>query len=161
MVPAFGRWKRFDEARAALMRSELERIVAASGLSKDVYEHYAPLALTPDTKTAAWETRRTVEGRREDDQFVTVWRASEPDAPKTFKVDADEAFNSPSGLALAPDVAKFAPTQGAPSGIVHVDPFNEDASTLLAPAVAVLVMLGWIGLFFTSAGARLRRFDLV
>ena len=38
LVPAFGRWKRFDEDRAARMRGELERIVAATGLSKDVYE---------------------------------------------------------------------------------------------------------------------------
>ncbi|MGI8611892.1 MAG: aminopeptidase N [Sphingomicrobium sp.] len=38
LVPAFGRWRRFDEVRAARMRAELERIVAAPGLSKDVYE---------------------------------------------------------------------------------------------------------------------------
>ncbi|MBA3511946.1 aminopeptidase N [Sphingomonas sp.] len=38
LVPAFGRWRRFDEARAALMRAELEAMVAAPGLSKDVYE---------------------------------------------------------------------------------------------------------------------------
>ena len=38
LVPPLGRWKRFDEHRAALMRAELERIVAAPGLSKDVYE---------------------------------------------------------------------------------------------------------------------------
>jgi aminopeptidase N len=38
LVPPFGRWRRFDEKRAALMRSELERIVATPGLSKDVYE---------------------------------------------------------------------------------------------------------------------------
>ncbi|HEU5284903.1 MAG TPA: aminopeptidase N, partial [Sphingomicrobium sp.] len=38
LVPPFGRWKRFDDDRAARMRSELERIVAAPGLSKDVYE---------------------------------------------------------------------------------------------------------------------------
>jgi aminopeptidase N len=38
MVPAFGRWKRFDDDRASRMRGELERIVAAPGLSKDVYE---------------------------------------------------------------------------------------------------------------------------
>jgi aminopeptidase N len=37
-VPPLGRWRRFDEARAALMRAELERIVAAPGLSKDVFE---------------------------------------------------------------------------------------------------------------------------
>ena len=38
LVPPLGRWKRFDAARASLMRAELERIVAAPGLSKDVYE---------------------------------------------------------------------------------------------------------------------------
>ena len=38
LVPPFGRWKRFDDHRAALMRAELERIVATPGLSKDVYE---------------------------------------------------------------------------------------------------------------------------
>lgn len=62
---------------------------------------------------------------------------------------------------LVPEVGKFAPTNGAPSGIIHVDPFSEDTSHLLAPGVALLVMLGWIGLFFAAAGVRLRRFDLV
>ncbi|WP_380880109.1 aminopeptidase N [Sphingomonas sp. DBB INV C78] len=38
LVPPLGRWRRFDEARAALMRAELERIVATPGLSKDVFE---------------------------------------------------------------------------------------------------------------------------
>ena len=38
LVSPFGRWRRFDEQRAALMRAELERIVAVAGLSKDVYE---------------------------------------------------------------------------------------------------------------------------
>ncbi|TFI59846.1 aminopeptidase N [Sphingomonas parva] len=38
LVPPLGRWRRFDEGRAALMRAELERIVAAPGLSKDVFE---------------------------------------------------------------------------------------------------------------------------
>jgi aminopeptidase N len=38
LVPPLGRWRRFEEGRAALMRAELERIVAAPGLSKDVYE---------------------------------------------------------------------------------------------------------------------------
>jgi aminopeptidase N len=38
LVPPFGRWRRFDEKRQALMRGELERLVAAPGLSKDVYE---------------------------------------------------------------------------------------------------------------------------
>jgi aminopeptidase N len=38
LVPPLGRWRRFDEDRAALMRTELERIVATPGLSKDVFE---------------------------------------------------------------------------------------------------------------------------
>jgi aminopeptidase N len=37
-VPPLGRWRRFDEARQALMRTELQRIVATPGLSKDVFE---------------------------------------------------------------------------------------------------------------------------
>jgi len=37
-LPPLGRWRRFDEKRAAMMRAELERIVATPGLSKDVYE---------------------------------------------------------------------------------------------------------------------------
>jgi aminopeptidase N len=37
-VPPLGRWKRYDERRAALMRAELESIVATPGLSKDVFE---------------------------------------------------------------------------------------------------------------------------
>jgi ABC-type transport system involved in multi-copper enzyme maturation permease subunit len=67
----------------------------------------------------------------------------------------------PTLFGLAPDVAKYMPTQGAPSGIVHVDPFTDDTSNLLAPGAALLVMLGWIGLFYALAGARLKRFDLV
>jgi aminopeptidase N len=38
LVPPLGRWQRFRPNRAALMRAELERIVAAPGLSKDVFE---------------------------------------------------------------------------------------------------------------------------
>jgi aminopeptidase N len=38
LVPPLGRWRRFGEDRAALMRAELERIVATPGLSKDVFE---------------------------------------------------------------------------------------------------------------------------
>jgi aminopeptidase N len=37
-VPPLGRWRRFDEARAALMKAELERIVGTQGVSKEVYE---------------------------------------------------------------------------------------------------------------------------
>ncbi|MDF2383264.1 aminopeptidase N [Nostoc ellipsosporum NOK] len=38
LVPPLGRWKRFDPARAAKMRAELERIIATPGLSKDMFE---------------------------------------------------------------------------------------------------------------------------
>ena len=38
LVPPLGRWRRIEQGRAALMRAELERILAAPGLSKDVYE---------------------------------------------------------------------------------------------------------------------------
>ncbi|MFL6763610.1 MAG: aminopeptidase N [Sphingomicrobium sp.] len=38
LVPPFGRWRRFEPKRAAMMREALERIVATPGLSKDVFE---------------------------------------------------------------------------------------------------------------------------
>jgi aminopeptidase N len=38
LVPPLGRWRRFDEDRAALMRAELQRMVDTPGLSKDVFE---------------------------------------------------------------------------------------------------------------------------
>ena len=38
LVPAFGRWRRFEPKRAEQMRGNLERIAAAPGLSKDVFE---------------------------------------------------------------------------------------------------------------------------
>ena len=38
LVPPLGRWRRFEPKRAAMMRDALERIAAAPGLSKDVYE---------------------------------------------------------------------------------------------------------------------------
>jgi len=38
LVPPLGRWRRLEEGRRALMKAELERIVATPGLSKDVFE---------------------------------------------------------------------------------------------------------------------------
>jgi len=68
----------------------------------------------------------------------------------------------PTLIGLAEDYGKFGPTQGAPSGIIQVAGFDgEDTDYLLAPGVAVLVMLGWIGAFFAAAAARLRSSDLV
>jgi aminopeptidase N len=38
LAPPLGRWRRFNEGRAGLMRAELQRIVDTPGLSKDVFE---------------------------------------------------------------------------------------------------------------------------
>jgi aminopeptidase N len=38
LLPPLGRWRRFDEVRAGLMKAELERILATPGLSKDLFE---------------------------------------------------------------------------------------------------------------------------
>ncbi|HSK41507.1 MAG TPA: aminopeptidase N, partial [Arenibaculum sp.] len=38
MIRLFARWRKYDPARQALMRAELERIAARPGLSRDVYE---------------------------------------------------------------------------------------------------------------------------
>ncbi|MEH3157659.1 MAG: aminopeptidase N [Sphingomonas taxi] len=38
LLPPLGRWRRFDARRSALMREELERIVATPALSKDLFE---------------------------------------------------------------------------------------------------------------------------
>jgi len=68
----------------------------------------------------------------------------------------------PALFAFAPDVAAYSPSGGAPGGIIDVDPFDDGSDLdLLSPPLAVLVMLGWIGLFFAAAGARLRSRDLV
>jgi aminopeptidase N len=37
-VPALGRWRRIEPGRAALMKGELERIMAAGNLSRDTFE---------------------------------------------------------------------------------------------------------------------------
>lgn len=66
----------------------------------------------------------------------------------------------PAIVALASDVGRFGPTVGAPNGILEIDPFNDD-SNLLAPAVAALVLLGWVALAFSAAATVLRQRDLV
>ena len=38
VLAALGRWRRIEPSRSAMMRSELERIAAASGLSRDTLE---------------------------------------------------------------------------------------------------------------------------
>jgi len=66
----------------------------------------------------------------------------------------------PAIVALASDVGRFGPTVGAPNGILETDPFNDD-SNLLAPAIATLVLLGWVALAFSAAATVLRQRDLV
>ncbi|MEA2151692.1 MAG: type transport system permease protein [Solirubrobacteraceae bacterium] len=63
---------------------------------------------------------------------------------------------------FVPEVGRFAPFQTAPSAISKYSVFGgNDTSDLLAPMAAVFVLLGWIGVFFALAGARLKKFDLV
>ena len=38
LIGPLGRWRRFEAVRAGLMRSEIERVLARDGLSKDVFE---------------------------------------------------------------------------------------------------------------------------
>jgi len=38
LVPALGKWRRFEPKRSTLMREQLERIVRTPGLSRDAYE---------------------------------------------------------------------------------------------------------------------------
>ncbi len=64
----------------------------------------------------------------------------------------------PAVLALAPDVGRFGPTTGAPNGIVET-PFDDE--DLLAPGLAVAVMLAWIAAGFAAVALLLRGRDLV
>ncbi|ATE63242.1 aminopeptidase N [Rhizorhabdus dicambivorans] len=38
LVPPLGRWRRFDEGRAGLMKAQLQRLLDTPGLSKDMFE---------------------------------------------------------------------------------------------------------------------------
>ena len=53
LVPPFGRWRRFEPKRAAMMRQALERIVATPGLSKDVFEQVVKAGTSPNGGDAA------------------------------------------------------------------------------------------------------------
>ena len=65
----------------------------------------------------------------------------------------------PALLNLALEVGRFGPTTGAPSGIIGINPV--DNGELLSPGIALLVMLGWVGLGFAVTATLLRRRDLV
>jgi ABC-2 type transport system permease protein len=64
----------------------------------------------------------------------------------------------PTVLSLADKVGRFGPTIGGPSAIQGV-PFDD--ADMLAPGLAVLVMLAWVGFGFAAAAVVLRRRDLV
>ncbi|MGH2590698.1 MAG: hypothetical protein ACRDGW_07865 [Actinomycetota bacterium] len=68
----------------------------------------------------------------------------------------------PALVALAPDVARFAPISALPTAITDVDP--EDAGLgdidLPAPGVALVLLLAWIGAAFAAGYALLRTRDL-
>lgn len=65
----------------------------------------------------------------------------------------------PALLGLVPEVGKFGPTSGAPNGVIGINPFDD--SETLSPGIALLVMIGWVGLGFAATAALLRRRDLV
>jgi ABC-2 type transport system permease protein len=67
----------------------------------------------------------------------------------------------PAVLGLAPEVGKFGPTLAAPNGFIGLEDVFGEGDEQLTPAVALLVMIGWVGLAFTAAAARLERRDLV
>ena len=62
-------------------------------------------------------------------------------------------------FALAPEVARFSPFNGAPSGIVDVS-FDDGPDDFLDPGVAALVMFGWVSVLFAAGALLLRRRDL-
>ena len=69
------------------------------------------------------------------------------------------AVLEPALFAAVPDVGRFGPLLGAPSGILG----GADAAAdgLLAPGLALAVLVAWAGAAFAAAAARLRGRDLV
>ena len=65
----------------------------------------------------------------------------------------------PTLYGLAPEVGKYGPISNAPNGILGFIPFSDDQP--LDEAVAILVMLAWIGVLFALTAQTLRRRDLV
>ena len=64
----------------------------------------------------------------------------------------------PAVLGLAPDVGRFGPTAGAPTGVLGNEGFGDE--DVLAPGVALLVLIGWVAAGFAAAAALLERRDL-
>ena len=65
----------------------------------------------------------------------------------------------PTLIAVADDVGKFGPLVGAPSGIQGVS--TSDGAAILPSGVALLVMIGWVGIAFAATALLLQRRDLV
>ena len=61
---------------------------------------------------------------------------------------------------VEPDVARFGPTNGAPAGIQELGDL-EGVVDLLAPGIALLVMIGWVTLGSLAAATLVRHRDLV
>jgi hypothetical protein len=68
----------------------------------------------------------------------------------------------PAVLALAPDVGRFGPFGGLAAGVQDIPGENIDAedADLLAPGLAALALLAWIGAAFAAGAVMLRRRDL-
>jgi ABC-2 type transport system permease protein len=67
------------------------------------------------------------------------------------------AVLEPAITQVAPAVGRFGPLAGAPGGVIG----GPDASELLAPGLALAVLLAWAGLAYAAAAWRLRSRDLV
>ncbi len=70
----------------------------------------------------------------------------------------------PTLLAVVPEVGKFGPTTGAPSGIIGISPVNDGGDPregILDAWPALAVMLAWVGLGFAATAALLQKRDLV
>lgn len=65
-------------------------------------------------------------------------------------------------LGLAPGVGRFGPFVALPTAAAGLSPADTGLGdvTLVAPGVAVLLMLAWIGVTFAAGGALLRRRDV-
>jgi ABC-2 type transport system permease protein len=63
-------------------------------------------------------------------------------------------------LVLVPEVGRFGPLNGAPSGIVDAMFDGSRDDDLLAPGIAALVMFGWVAVLFAVGAILLRRRDL-
>jgi ABC-2 type transport system permease protein len=68
----------------------------------------------------------------------------------------------PTLLALAPEVGIYGPLNGLPTAVqdIPADDVGFEDTELLAPGLAVLALLGWIGALFAGGAELLRKRDL-